>query len=64
MNMMDIERALRLSGMTSAANHLDIVHLGRVSRRKSTTKGGRKEDFATVERQICLKIRQPRWCST
>jgi len=24
MNMMDIERALRMSGMTSAANRLDI----------------------------------------
>jgi len=27
MNMMEIERALRLSGMTTAANHLDIVQL-------------------------------------
>ena len=32
----------------------------RVTRRKSMTKDRRKEDFATVERQICLKIGQPR----
>jgi hypothetical protein len=29
MNMMEIERALRLSGMTTAANHLAIVQLAR-----------------------------------
>lgn len=60
MNMMEIERALRLSGMTTAANHPLTSSSLRVTRRKSTTQGGRTEDFACVERQICLRIRQPR----
>lgn len=59
MNMMEIERALRLSAIATSANRLDSSSL-RVTRQKSTTQDRRKEDFATVERQICLKIRQPR----
>jgi hypothetical protein len=45
MNMMDIKRALRLSGMTSAANHLDIVQLGRL-----TTK---VDDQGWAQRRLC-----------
>jgi hypothetical protein len=58
MSMTEIEPALRRSGMTTAAT-LTSSSL-RVTRQKSTTQGGRTEDFACVERQICLKVRQPR----
>jgi hypothetical protein len=46
--------------MTTAANHPLTSSSLRVTRRKSTTQGGRTEDFACVARQICLRIRQPR----
>ena len=47
MNMMEIERALRLSGMTTAANHLDIVQLA-----PATTK---VDDPGWAHRRLCLR---------
>jgi hypothetical protein len=47
MNMMEIERALRLSGMTTAANHLAIVQLAR-----HTTK---VDDPGRAHRRLCLR---------
>jgi hypothetical protein len=47
MNMMEIEPALRLSGMTSASNHLDIVQIAPL-----TTK---VDDPARAHRRLCLR---------
>jgi hypothetical protein len=41
--------------MTNAAKRLAGSN---ATRQKSTTRGGRAEDFASVERQTCLKSRQ------
>jgi hypothetical protein len=47
MNMTEIERALWLSGMTTAANHLDIVQLA-----PNTTK---VDDPGRAHRRLCLR---------
>jgi hypothetical protein len=47
MNVMAIERALRRSGMTTAAHHLDIVQ-----RARCTTK---VDDPGRAHRRLCLR---------